>query len=45
MFATIFPSDMLVFFGYNDGRSDDFKTKWLNLAWGRRIVSVIRIVV
>lgn len=45
MFATILPSDMLVFFGYNDGKSDDFKTKWLNLAWGRRIVSGIRIIV
>jgi hypothetical protein len=43
---TILPSDMLVFFGYNDGRRDEeFKTKWLNLAWGRRIVSVIRIIV
>jgi len=42
---TILPSDMLVFFGYNDGRSDDFKTKWLNMAWGRRIVSIIRLVV
>ena len=43
--VTILPSDMLVFFGYNDGINDIFKTKWLNMAWGRRIVSVIRILV
>ena len=43
--ATILPSDMLVFFGYNDGKTDDFKTKWLNFSWGRRIVSGIRLII
>ena len=44
-FATVLPSEMLIFFGYNDGKSNDFKTKWLNLAWGRRITTVIRLII
>ena len=43
--VTILPTEMLIFFGYNDGKSDDFKTRWLNLAWGRRIITCLRLII
>jgi hypothetical protein len=43
--ATILPTEMLIFFGYNDGKSNDFKTRWLNLAWGRRIITFLRLII
>ena len=43
--ATILPTEMLIFFGYNDGKSNDFKTRWLNLAWGRRIITCLRLII
>jgi len=36
---------MLLFFGYNDRTSNDFKIRSINMAWGRRIVSGIRLVI
>eukprot|EP00347_Sterkiella_histriomuscorum_P014319 403361328 len=39
---TIVPSDMLIFFGY-EGHTT-YEKKMLNLAWLRRIISVIRII-
>ena len=46
LITTILPSDMLIFFGYNNRKNNnDFKTKLINMAWGRRIVSCIRIII
>jgi len=39
----IIPSDMLLFFGYRG--DNEYEKKVLNLAWLRRIISLIRVIV
>ena len=43
--ATIFPSEMLLFFGYHKKHSNDFEKALLNLSWLRRIISVVRVAI
>ena len=43
--ATIFPCEMLIFFGYHKKQSNDYEKSLLNLSWLRRIVSLLRLII